>query len=153
MFDDLDETQDEPDTEPSSSEDSGEKPEKENDNSLSAGSSSRGTQTTVDEVLIEQTLKDSPGIEGQNSDDSPEASEGSSSDVAGSEDSPVAPNETAEDSAQIPVEVTRADAFRAESARAADYEARIRKIQEEPLRTPTPALPPLPGTKYVNPWS
>ena len=48
---------------------------------------------------------------------------------------------------EIPVETTRADAYRS-----ADYEERIRKIQEEPLRTPTPQVPPLPGTKYVNPW-
>ena len=48
---------------------------------------------------------------------------------------------------EIPVATTRADA-----CRSADYEERIRKIQEEPLRTPAPQVPPLPGTKYVNPW-
>ena len=48
---------------------------------------------------------------------------------------------------EIPVETTRADAYRS-----VDYEERIRKIQEGPLRTPTPQVPPLPGTKYVNPW-
>ena len=51
------------------------------------------------------------------------------------------------------MDITRADAYRLHAHRSEDYEAHIRKIQEGPLRTPTPEVPPLPGAKYVNPWS
>jgi len=37
--------------------------------------------------------------------------------------------------------------------RSADYEERIRSIQNAPLRTPKPDVPPLPGVTYVNPWT
>ena len=134
MFDDLDDSsQGEP--EDSSSDDLH---DAENDNSPSPG-----TQTTVDEALIEQALDDS-----------------AQADAPGSEDSPDSPKETQPEShksaaqaEQIPVDITRADAYRIHAHRSEDYEARIRKIQEEPLRTPTPEVPPLPGAKYVNPWS
>lgn len=134
MFDDLDDSsQGEP--EDSSSDDLH---DAENDNSPSPG-----TQTTVDEALIEQALDDS-----------------AHADVPGSEDSSDSPQETqlesyksAAQAEQIPVDITRADAYRIHAHRSEDYEARIRKIQEEPLRTPTPEVPPLPGAKYVNPWS
>ena len=134
MFDDLDDSsQGEP--EDSSSDDPH---DAENDNSPSPG-----TQTTVDEALIEQALDDS-----------------AHADAPGSKDSPDSPKEaqpeshkSAAQAEQIPVDITRADAYRIHAHRSEDYEARIRKIQEEPLRTPTPEVPPLPGAKYVNPWS
>ena len=134
MFDDLDDSsQGEP--EDSSSDDPH---DAENDNSPSPG-----TQTTVDEALIEQALDDSAGA-----------------DAPGSKNSPNSPKEaqpeshkSAAQAEQIPVDITRADAYRIHAHRSEDYEARIRKIQEEPLRTPTPEVPPLPGAKYVNPWS
>jgi len=115
MFDDLDNSQGEP--EDSSSDNPR---DAENDNSRADSSPSPGTQTTVDEALIEQVLQDSA----ENHAPKPEGG-----------------------TSEIPVETTRADAYRS-----ADYEERIRKIQEEPLRPPAPQVPPLPGTKYVNPW-
>ena len=115
MFDDLDNSQGEP--EDSSSDNPR---DAKNDNPRTDNSPSPGTQTTVDEALIEQVLQDSA----ENHAPKPEGG-----------------------TSEIPVETTRADAYRS-----ADYEERIRKIQEEPLRTPTPQVPPLPGTKYVNPW-
>ena len=138
MFDDLDDSQGEP--EDSSSDNPR---DAENDNSRADSSPSPGTQTTVDEALIEQALDDS-----------------AHADAPSSEDSPDSPQETQPESyksaaqaEQIPVDITRADAYRIHAHRSEDYEARIRKIQEEPLRTPTPEVPPLPGAKYVNPWS
>jgi len=138
MFDDLDDSQSEP--EDSSSDNPH---DAENDNSRADNSPSPGTQTTVDEALIEQALDDSAGA-----------------DAPGSKNSPNSPKEaqpeshkSAAQAEQIPVDITRADAYRIHAHRSEDYEARIRKIQEEPLRTPTPEVPPLPGAKYVNPWS
>ena len=139
MFDDLDDSsQGEPEDSPSDN-----PHDAENDNSRADSSPSPGTQTTVDEALIEQALDDSVGA-----------------DAPGSENSPDSPKEaqpesykSAAQAEQIPVDITRADAYRIHAHRSEDYEARIRKIQEGPLRTPTPEVPPLPGAKYVNPWS
>ena len=134
MFDDLDNSsQGEP--EDSSSDDLH---DAENDNSPSPG-----TQTTVDEALIEQALDDSAQTDAPSSEDSPDSSQ---------ETQPES-HKSAPQAEQIPVDITRADAYRIHAHRSEDYEARIRKIQEEPLRTPTPEVPPLPGAKYVNPWS
>ena len=138
MFDDLDDSQGEP--EDSSSNDPH---DTENDNSRADNSPSPGTQTTVDEALIEQALDDSAHAQTQNFEDSTDSPE----------DANAAPGESAAQSEQIPVDITRADAYRIHAHRSEDYEGRIRKIQEGPLRTPTPEVPPLPGTKYVNPWS
>ncbi|OFK71839.1 recombination mediator RecR [Rothia sp. HMSC065G12] len=135
MFDDLDDSsQGEP--EDSSSDDLH---DAENDNSRADSSPSPGTQTTVDEALIEQALDDSAHAEAPSSEDSTDFSQETHKSAAQAE--------------QIPVDITRADAYRIHAHRSEDYEARIRKIQEEPLRTPTPEVPPLPGAKYVNPWS
>ena len=134
MFDDLDNSQGEP--EDSSSDNPR---DAENDNSRADSSPSPGTQTTVDEALIEQALNNSADTDAPSSEDSPDFSQETHKSAAQAE--------------QIPVDITRADAYRIHAHRSEDYEARIRKIQEEPLRTPTPEVPPLPGTKYVNPWS
>ena len=139
MFDDLDNSsQGEP--EDSSSDNPH---DAENDNSRADSSPSLGTQTTVDEALIEQALDDSAHADAPSSEDSPDSSQ---------ETQPESHKSTAQ-AEQIPVDITRADAYRLHAHRSEDYEARIRKIQEEPLRTPTPEVPPLPGAKYVNPWS
>ena len=138
MFDDLDDSQGEP--EDSSSDNPR---DAENDNSRADNSPSPGTQTTVDEALIEQALDDSAQADAPGSKDSPDSSQ---------ETQPES-HKSAGQSEQIPVEITRPDAYRIHAHRSEDYEARIRKIQEEPLRTPTPEVPPLPGAKYVNPWS
>ena len=134
MFDDLDNSQGEP--EDSSSDNPR---DAENDNSRADSSPSPGTQTTVDEALIEQALDDSAHAEAPSSEDSTDFSQETHKSAAQAE--------------QIPVDITRADAYRIHAHRSEDYEARIRKIQEGPLRTPTPEVPPLPGAKYVNPWS
>ena len=138
MFDDLDDFQGEP--EDSSSDNPR---DAENDNSHADSSPSPGTQTTVDEALIEQALDDSAHADAPSSEDSPDSPK---------EAQPESYKSAAQ-AEQIPVDITRADAYRIHAHRSEDYEARIRKIQEEPLRTPTPEVPPLPGAKYVNPWS
>ena len=138
MFDDLDDSQGEP--EDSSSDDPR---DAENDNSRADNSPSPGTQTTVDEALIEQALDNSAHAEAPSSEDTPDFSQ----------ETPPESHKSAAQAEQIPVDITRADAYRIHAHRSEDYEARIRKIQEGPLRTPTPEVPPLPGTKYVNPWS
>ena len=138
MFDDLDDSQGEP--EDSSSDNPR---DAENDNSRADSSPSPGTQTTVDEALIEQALDNSAHADAPSSEDTPDSPQ----------ETPPESHKSAAQAEQIPVDITRADAYRIHAHRSEDYEARIRKIQEEPLRTPTPEVPPLPGAKYVNPWS
>ena len=138
MFDDLDDSQGEP--EDSSSDNPR---DAENDNSRADSSPSPGTQTTVDEALIEHALDDSAHADAPSSEDTPDSPQ----------ETPPESHKSAAQAEQIPVDITRADAYRIHAHRSEDYEARIRKIQEGPLRTPTPEVPPLPGTKYVNPWS
>ena len=138
MFDDLDNSQGEP--EDSSSDNPR---DAENDNSRADSSPSPGTQTTVDEALIEQALDNSAHADTPSSEDTPDSPQ----------ETPPESHKSAAQAEQIPVDITRADAYRIHAHRSEDYEARIRKIQEEPLRTPTPEVPPLPGAKYVNPWS
>ena len=139
MFDDLDDSsQGEP--EDSSSDNPR---DAENDNSHADSSPSPGTQTTVDEALIEQALDDSAHADAPSSEDTPDSPQ----------ETPPESHKSAAQAEQIPVDITRADAYRIHAHRSEDYEARIRKIQEGPLRTPTPEVPPLPGAKYVNPWS
>ena len=138
MFDDLDDFQGEP--EDSSSDNPR---DAENDNSRADNSPSPGTQTTVDEALIEQALDNSAHADAPSSEDTPDSPQ----------ETPPESHKSAAQAEQIPVDITRADAYRIHAHRPEDYEARIRKIQEEPLRTPTPEVPPLPGAKYVNPWS
>ena len=138
MFDDLDDSQGEP--EDSSSDNPR---DAENDNSRADNSPSPGTQTTVDEALIEQALDNSAHADAPSSEDTPDSPQ----------ETPPESHKSAAQAEQIPVDITRADAYRIHAHRSEDYEARIRKIQEGPLRTPTPEVPPLPGAKYVNPWS
>ena len=138
MFDDLDDSQGEPEGSPSDN-----PRDAENDNSHADSSPSPGTQTTVDEALIEQALDNSAHADTPSSEDTPDSPQ----------ETPPESHKSAAQAEQIPVDITRADAYRIHAHRSEDYEARIRKIQEEPLRTPTPEVPPLPGAKYVNPWS
>ena len=138
MFDDLDDSQGEPEGSPSDN-----PRDAENDNSRADSSPSPGTQTTVDEALIEQALDNSAHADTPSSEDTPDSPQ----------ETPPESHKSAAQAEQIPVDITRADAYRIHAHRSEDYEARIRKIQEEPLRTPTPEVPPLPGAKYVNPWS
>lgn len=124
-----------------------------------------GVQGTVDEQLIERVLQ-----EAEESGDEESRHEGSPADSAA--DSTPESAETipdlGEDSGEgTPVEEAPASAAsgpaeasvaeQSEEApevfRTPDYEEKIRTIQNAPLRTPKPDVPPLPGVTYVNPWT
>lgn len=147
------------------------------DSEDSAGSRTEapaGVQGTVDEQLIEQVLqeaeesgnKESGEEESGDEESRPEGSPANSGAVSTSEATESAPDlgedsgETAPASAasEPASEPTEAPATeQAEDApevfRTPDYEEKIRSIQNAPLRTPKPDVPPLPGVTYVNPWT
>lgn len=113
-----------------------------------------GVQGTVDEQLIERVLREAE--ESHADADSMAESSGtetaaeSASDMG--EDSPEeAPVSAASEPAEAPATEQSEDA--PEVFRTPDYEERIRSIQNAPLRTPKPDVPPLPGVTYVNPWT
>lgn len=113
-----------------------------------------GVQGTVDEQLIERVLQEAE--ESHADADSMAESSGtettaeSASDLG--EDSPEeAPVSAASEPAEAPATEQSEDA--PEVFRTPDYEERIRSIQNAPLRTPKPDVPPLPGVTYVNPWT
>lgn len=117
-----------------------------------------GVQGTVDEQLIEQVLQ-----EAEESGDKKSGAEGSPADSAGAETVTESAPDLGEDSGEeAPASATSepAEAPVAEQAedapevfRTPDYEEKIRTIQNAPLRTPKPDVPPLPGVTYVNPWT
>ena len=124
-----------------------------------------GVQGTVDEQLIEQVLQEAEessdkesGAEGSPADSgagsTPESAE-STPDLGedSGEGTPVeeAPASAASEPAEAPVAEQAEDA--PEVFRTPDYEEKIRSIQNAPLRTPKPDVPPLPGVTYVNPWT
>lgn len=117
-----------------------------------------GVQSTVDEQLIEQVLQEAE--ESKN--------EGSPTDSAEAQSTAESIPDLGEDSGEgTPVEEALASATSepaeapvAEQSKEApevfrtpDYEEKIRSIQNAPLRTPKPDVPPLPGVTYVNPWT
>lgn len=126
-----------------------------------------GVQATVDEQLIERVLQDGgeapaavdgeaeppeaepaakePAVENAETPENPETSE-SPEDSTASEDPTVSEGSVASENPEEPEESH-------EVFRSADYEERIRSIQNAPLRTPKPDVPPLPGVTYVNPWT
>ena len=126
-----------------------------------------GVQATVDEQLIERVLQDGgeapaaengeaeapeaeptakePAAENAETPENPETSE-SPEDSTASEDPTVSQGSAASENPEEPEEAH-------EVFRSADYEERIRSIQNAPLRTPKPDVPPLPGVTYVNPWT
>ena len=122
-----------------------------------------GVQGTVDEQLIEQVLQEAEGSGEEESrrevspTDSAEAQSTTESTPDLGEDSvegtPVeeAPASAASEPAEAPVTEQAEDA--PEVFRTPDYEEKIRSIQNAPLRTPKPDVPPLPGVTYVNPWT
>lgn len=135
------------------------------DSEDSAGSRTEapaGMQGTVDEQLIEQVLQEAEG-----SGDKESGAEGSPADSADAEASAEstpdlgedfaeeAPTSAASEPASEPTEAPATE--QAEDApevfRTPDYEEKIRSIQNAPLRTPKPDVPPLPGVTYVNPWT
>ena len=62
-----------------------------------------------------------------------------------------APASAASEPVEAPVAEQADDA--PEVFRTPDYGEKIRSIQNAPLRTPKPDVPPLPGVTYVNPWT
>ena len=117
-----------------------------------------GVQSTVDEQLIERALQEGEGVaptpepateEPEEQPANTSAISESNAGFAGIEAPGVSNGKDAEDpaeSSEIPQEGR-------EVFRSPDYEERIRSIQNGPLRTPTPELPPLPGVTYANPWT
>lgn len=113
-----------------------------------------GVQATVDEQLIEQVLQEAE----ESHADADSMAESSSTETAAEsasdmgEDSPEeAPVSAASEPAEAPATEQSEDA--PEVFRTPDYEEKIRSIQNAPLRTPKPDVPPLPGVTYVNPWT
>ena len=140
------------------------------DSEDSAGSrteapATEGVQGTVDEQLIEQVLqeaeessnKESPAGSGMDS-----AAESADAEPTvkpapdlGEDSAEEAPASAAPDPAEAPTEApaTEQSEDAPEVFRTPDYEEKIRSIQNAPLRTPKPDVPPLPGVTYVNPWT
>ena len=135
------------------------------DSEDSAGShmqapAAEGVQGTVDEQLIERVLQ-----EAEESGDEESRHEGSPADSAadstsesaeyapdlGEDSVEDAPASAASEPAEAPVAEQSEEA--PEVFRTPDYEEKIRTIQNAPLRTPKPDVPPLPGVTYVNPWT
>ena len=117
-----------------------------------------GVQGTMDEQLIEQVLQEAEESKNEVSPtDSADAETAAESTPDLGEDSvegaPVeeAPASAASEPAEASVAEQSEDA--PEVFRTPDYEEKIRTIQNAPLRTPKPDVPPLPGVTYVNPWT
>ena len=119
-----------------------------------------GVQGTVDEQLIEQVLREAEGSgEEESSREGSPADSGADSAPESAESTPDlgedsvegAPASAASEPAEAPVAEQAEDA--PEVFRTPDYEEKIRSIQNAPLRTPKPDVPPLPGVTYVNPWT
>lgn len=112
-----------------------------------------GVQGTVDEQLIEQVLQEAEesGEEVSPADSANTETTAEATPDLGEDSGKDAPASTASEPAEAPV------AEQAENApevfRTPDYEEKIRSIQNAPLRTPKPDVPPLPGVTYVNPWT
>lgn len=119
-----------------------------------------GVQGTVDEQLIEQVLQaaEGSGEEESRREVSPtDSGAGSTPESAestpdlGEDSGEGAPVSATSEPAKAPVAEQAEDA--PEVFRTPDYEEKIRSIQNAPLRTPKPDVPPLPGVTYVNPWT
>lgn len=131
-----------------------------------------GVQGTVDEQLIERVLQEAEessdkesgeeesGDEESRCEGSPadsgagstlESAEAESALDLGEDSAEEAPASAASEPAEAPVAEQAEDA--PEVFRTPDYEEKIRTIQNAPLRTPKPDVPPLPGVTYVNPWT
>ena len=142
------------------------------DSEDSAGSraeapAAEGVQGTVDEQLIEQVLQEAEessdkesGAEESRREGSPtDSGAGSTPELAEAEATPdlgensgeEAPASATSEPAEAPASEQSEDA--PEVFRTPDYEEKIRSIQNAPLRTPKPDVPPLPGVTYVNPWT
>lgn len=131
---------------------------------LEAPGTPAGMQATVDEQLIERVLQDGweapAAVDGEA--EAPEAEPTAKEPAAENAETPENPetSESPEDSAASEDPAASAASENPEEPeeahevfRSADYEDRIRSIQNAPLRTPKPDVPPLPGVTYVNPWT
>lgn len=129
--------------------------------SAPATPATEGVQGTVDEQLIERVLQEAEksGEEASPTDSgavsTSEATEAESAPDLGEDSGETAPASAASEPASEPTEAPATE--QAEDApevfRTPDYEEKIRSIQNAPLRTPKPDVPPLPGVTYVNPWT
>lgn len=120
------------------------------DSEDSAPEAPAGVQGTVDEQLIEQVLQEAEESRDEGSSVDTETAAESAPDLRKDSDEE-APASAASDPAEAPASEQSEDA--PEVFRTPDYEEKIRSIQNAPLRTPKPDVPPLPGVTYVNPWT
>ena len=132
------------------------------DSAVSAPEAPAGVQGTVDEQLIERVLQEAEesgnkesGAEGSPADSGAgstlESAEAESALDLGEDSAEEAPASAASEPTEAPVAEQEEEA--PEVFRTPDYEEKIRSIQNAPLRTPKPDVPPLPGVTYVNPWT
>ncbi|CNI13575.1 Uncharacterised protein [Mycobacterium tuberculosis] len=128
------------------------------DSAVSAPQAAEGVQGTVDEQLIEQVLQDAE----ESHDGADSITESSGTETAaestpdlGEDSAEEAPASATSDPAEAPAEAPASEQSEdaPEVFRTPDYEEKIRSIQNAPLRTPKPDVPPLPGVTYVNPWT
>ena len=124
------------------------------DSAASTPQAAEGVQGTVDEQLIEQVLQEAEESRDEGSPADTESTAESTSDLG--EDSAEealasAASEPVSEPTEAPASEQSEDA--PEVFRTPDYEEKIRSIQNAPLRTPKPDVPPLPGVTYVNPWT
>ncbi len=124
------------------------------DSAVSAPQAAEGVQGTVDEQLIEQVLQEAEEPHAEVPPTDTETTAESTPDL-GEDSVEEAPASVTSDPAEAPAEAPATE--QAEEApevfRTPDYEEKIRSIQNAPLRTPKPDVPPLPGVTYVNPWT
>ena len=120
------------------------------DSAVTTPQAAEGVQGTVDEQLIEQVLQEAEESRDEGSSVDTETAAESAPDLRKDSDEE-APASATSEPAEAPATEQAEDA--PEVFRTPDYEEKIRSIQNAPLRTPKPDVPPLPGVTYVNPWT
>ncbi|OHQ17610.1 MULTISPECIES: recombination mediator RecR [Rothia] len=120
------------------------------DSAVTTPQAAEGVQGTVDEQLIEQVLQEAEESRDEGSSVDTETAAESAPDL-GEDSVEEAPASAASEPTEAPATEQAEDA--PEVFRTPDYEEKIRSIQNAPLRTPKPDVPPLPGVTYVNPWT
>ncbi len=124
------------------------------DSAVPAPQAAEGVQGTVDEQLIEQVLQEAKESRDEGSPADTEPTAESTPDL-GEDSAEEAPASAAPEPISEPTEAPASEQSEdaPEVFRTPDYEEKIRSIQNAPLRTPKPDVPPLPGVTYVNPWT
>ena len=128
------------------------------DSAVPAPQAAEGVQGTVDEQLIEQVLQEAEeshaGADSMTETSDTETPMETTPDL-GEDSAEEAPASATSDPAEAPAEAPASEQSEdaPEVFRTPDYEEKIRSIQNAPLRTPKPDVPPLPGVTYVNPWT